>query len=197
MRFILALFLVGSAYGFEIVGPMVQFHEHAAHKATVTWLTQVGNNIPTFTTTNAQVRHTRNAEFGDLVYYITQVHLDELPTGKRCDFQLAVGDIKRAYSFRVPPMDQPDNISFVIGGDMGPGDQARSLLIEAKKLNPDFAVIGGDISYAHGNIGQAQPKVWVMWLNLWAETMTSEQGEITPLLVAIGNHEVDGGYRRS
>jgi hypothetical protein len=65
----------------------------------------------------------------------------------------------------------------------------------AAKQDPLFAVIGGDIAYAN-----ASPKLvkrWYRWLAGWKKHMVTSDGRLIPLLVAIGNHEVQGQYEQT
>lgn len=88
--------------------------------------------------------------------------------------------------------DGRDPIVFVTGGDMGTDERARTLMRLAGEQDPMFALIGGDIAYANGkleNIG-----LWDKWLSDWEELMVASDGRMIPMVLAIGNHEVDGGY---
>ncbi len=76
---------------------------------------------------------------------------------------------------------------FVDGGDMGVDEHVVPLLTIAAKQNPDFAVIGGDIAYEDKLIGF---KIWDQWLSNWEDHMVTADGRTIPLVVAIGNHEV-------
>jgi len=76
---------------------------------------------------------------------------------------------------------------FVDGGDMGVDLHVVPLLQLAAKQNPDFVVIGGDIAYQSVLSGF---KTWDKWLSNWENNMVTPDGRTVPLVVAIGNHEV-------
>ena len=88
-----------------------------------------------------------------------------------------------------------DPISFVAGGDSrlnideGPIATIESITIRKEankmvaKLNPDFVAFGGDYTFAN-----TEPE-WIQWFTDWELTYSSD-GKITPIVAAIGNHEV-------
>jgi acid phosphatase type 7 len=82
-------------------------------------------------------------------------------------------------------------LTFVSGGDMM---HTRAMVDdmneEMQKLEPDFALLGGDIAYANGVTGTR----WIDWLESWTEHAVTKDKRIIPLVVAIGNHEVRGHY---
>jgi hypothetical protein len=66
--------------------------------------------------------------------------------------------------------------------------------------DPAFAVIGGDIAYSvTGRFGFAKDNMqrWLDWLAAWKKTMVAPDGRLIPLLPAIGNHEVKGGFGKT
>ncbi len=83
-------------------------------------------------------------------------------------------------------------VRFVTGGDMGTGPAMRELLRHAAATSPQAAVIGGDVAYANGDL--AAYAAWDRWLEAWGELMVTPDGLTVPLIVAIGNHEVAGGW---
>lgn len=89
-----------------------------------------------------------------------------------------------------------------VGGDTGSGQHFRRVSEVAMEHDLDFIVIGGDIAYADGGsrdwrgtpqAGEAKRR-WVNWFNVVQETMTTDTGRVVPMVMAIGNHEVWGGY---
>jgi acid phosphatase type 7 len=100
----------------------------------------------------------------------------------------------REYSFRTLPADD-QAIRLVTGGDMGTSETARSLLAQAAASAPDLALIGGDIAYANGRL--ASWELWDSCLSNWQEFMIRPDGCQIPMVLAIGNHEVDGGFNGS
>lgn len=83
-------------------------------------------------------------------------------------------------------------LTFVTGGDMGTDPQVAKLHDQAAKFDPQFALIGGDIAYDNGTPSSAG--AWDQWLTDWEEHMVRKDGGLIPMALAIGNHEVNGGY---
>ena len=96
--------------------------------------------------------------------------------------------------FRTIPIDHRP-ICFVNGGDMGTGPELDVLMHVAAKKEPQFAVIGGDLAYA--NDAMTNFFLWDSWLDKWETNMVTPKGLTIPMVLAIGNHEVRGGYNRT
>ncbi|HAV13016.1 MAG TPA: hypothetical protein DCX06_05925, partial [Opitutae bacterium] len=92
----------------------------------------------------------------------------------------------------IPSDDSP--IRFVTGGDMGVSEDTRILLKNAATHDPMFAVIGGDIAYANGKLESVGK--WDAWLNFYTQEMVTTDGFQIPIVLAIGNHEVMGGFNK-
>ncbi|MBT7609611.1 MAG: hypothetical protein HN576_07635 [Bacteriovoracaceae bacterium] len=120
-----------------------------------------------------------------------QVELDNLQPATL--YYYVIADINGVKSkerrFRTLP-DDKSNISFITGGDMGTQGAFVPLLKLAGNTSPDFALIGGDITYGNGEIS-AWPK-WITWLQAWQENMVTKDGRDIPIVAAIGNHETSG-----
>jgi hypothetical protein len=95
------------------------------------------------------------------------------------------------WRFRTMPRDLNRPVRFVTGGDMM---HTRQKLDKANgnaaALDPDFALIVGDLAYANG----VSSHRWVDWLKSWMEKAVSPDGRLIPMVIGIGNHEVKGGY---
>lgn len=83
-------------------------------------------------------------------------------------------------------------LKFVLGGDMGTSPEVDQVSRLAAKTDPDFALIGGDIAYDDGL--PTSIRLWDTWLASWTKNMVTSQGNLIPIVAAIGNHEVLGGY---
>ncbi len=107
-------------------------------------------------------------------------------------YYFVIADAHRVRSkemkFRTLPADG-SAVRIVAGGDMGITDEALALSRQAAKANPDLAIVGGDIAYANGKLGNTE--LWDEWLQNWTDTMMTADGRLIPLIAAIGNHEVD------
>jgi len=93
----------------------------------------------------------------------------------------------REFKFHTIP--EKDPVRFVVGGDMGILPRAPLLLKRAAAQDPHFAVIGGDLAYANGKLRNA--KMWDIWLRNWESAMVTPDGAMIPMVLAIGNHEIN------
>ena len=128
--------------------------------------------------------------------FIYRTQLTELTPNTT--YYIAVGNeltgISSEVMVRTIPQDDTP-IRFVTGGDMGVSEDMRLLLKNAATHNPRFAVIGGDVAYANGRLKSI--KSWDAWLKFYTDEMVTPHGFSVPMVLAIGNHEVDGGFGRS
>src|SRR5262249_19591188 len=83
--------------------------------------------------------------------------------------------------------------TFVSGGDCGVNLHAVANNKIAAKQDPMFAMIGGDLGYDDGTKGDTA----VQFIRNYSQTMIDSQGRLIPMVTAIGNHEVVGGYNKT
>lgn len=97
------------------------------------------------------------------------------------------------YYFRTMPMKLDKPLVFAIGGDTRHRQEwLEEMNRVAMARNPEFIVWGGDLAYANGakeNLG-----LWYEWFEGNMNTLLADDGRVLPLIVCIGNHEVQGGY---
>ena len=95
--------------------------------------------------------------------------------------------------FRTLPKLMPSDFRFVTGGDMmHDRKKVDDMNQRAAKLNPWFALLGGDLAYADAN--KKNVSNWEDWLESWMlNCVRKNDGCLVPMVVAIGNHEVAGG----
>ena len=95
------------------------------------------------------------------------------------------------YLFQTPPENPTESMTFVAGGDMM---ERRDLMAATTDLialtSPAFALLGGDIAYDNGKFVNC----WFDWLDIWTSKAITPQGLSIPIVIAIGNHEVENGY---
>lgn len=102
----------------------------------------------------------------------------------------ALGTSREIKVRTIPHDDRP--LRFIAGGDLDAKHGTRELLRTAAKFSPDFVLIGGDIAYDDGRLGNLG--MWDSLLSYWTDEMVTPEGYAIPLVAAIGNHEVRGGY---
>lgn len=119
---------------------------------------------------------------------VFRAELDGLVSGTEYEFR--VGDLQKAHRFRTMPAKATNAFHFVTGGDSGIDQHAIANNKIAAKQDPMFAVIGGDIAYENGR----SPSVHLQFVRNYTKHMIDGKGRMIPLVVCLGNHEVDGGY---
>lgn len=110
-------------------------------------------------------------------------------------YEFCVGDDpKKAghiWRFKTMPATLDAPITFVAGGDMmHTRAMADAMNEQMQELDPDFAVLMGDLAYANDVVGTR----WIDWLQSWTEHSVGKQQRLIPMVISIGNHEVKGGY---
>lgn len=90
--------------------------------------------------------------------------------------------------FATSPLDLPvEGLKFVTGGDMAHTQELLNAMnAQCGRLDPYFALLGGDLAYANGSAHHR----WYWWLDSWRNHAVSPDGRIVPMVVVIGNHEV-------
>lgn len=96
------------------------------------------------------------------------------------------------WRFRTMPARLERPVRFVAGGDMlHERDHLDRMNRQAAALDPDFALLGGDLAYDNGVTATS----WIDWLGSWMSAGVAPRRRLIPIVAAIGNHEVRGGYR--
>lgn len=168
----------------------VLFHDakHGFSNPQVRWDTESRGGDPKL---YRNVMSADSWEFEDTGVNIHSVQLTALTPG--ATYYFVAGDEQGGFSperkFRTIP-DDASPLRFVVGGDMDVNETVPVLMRKAADLEPQFALIGGDIARDNGKISNF-PK-WDIWLKYWEEQMVTPQGYTVPMVLAIGNHEVRG-----
>lgn len=93
--------------------------------------------------------------------------------------------------FRTLPATMSRPLRFVAGGDMMHNrEYVDTMNKRAAELDPDFAILGGDLAYAN----DVDASRWVDWIQSWSENARGKDGRAIPMIVGIGNHEVKSGF---
>jgi hypothetical protein len=109
------------------------------------------------------------------------------------DYYFRIGRSSPIYRFQTMPAKATNTFSFISGGDVGINAAAVANNIQAARQDPMFAVIGGDHGYDNGR----QIDTSLTFLANYSKTMLDRDGRMIPMVAAIGNHEVDGGYAKT
>src|SRR5262249_17250199 len=109
------------------------------------------------------------------------------------DYQFRIGRASPVYRFRTMPAKATDAIQFVPGGDVGVTAASVATTSQAARQAPMFAVVGGDLGYDNGR----SVEISLAFLRNYSKHMVDRGGRMIPMIAAIGNHEVDGGYGKA
>src|SRR6202034_3243463 len=99
------------------------------------------------------------------------------------------------YKFRTAPQTLLRPFRFVIGGDAYQSkEDFRKMNPAIVHKNPLFAVIGGDIAYAISSnpfrLRSTSRNRWFSFLREWKEQMILPDGQVIPLVLVAGNHDI-------
>ncbi len=108
------------------------------------------------------------------------------------DYQFRIGRNSPVYRFRTMPAKATDTIHFISGGDCGVNPHAVANNVQAARQDPMFAVVGGDLGYDDGKSVATS----LAFIRNYSQHMICRDGRLIPMVVCIGNHEVDGGYNK-
>ena len=122
---------------------------------------------------------------------VYRFELRNLDAGSSYDFEVLLDGrpAGRARSFRTVPGEGP--VRLAAGGDVGAEPLSLALLAQAARQSPHLLAIGGDLAYANG-LTSNWPR-WRAWLEHVTEVLVTPGGHTVPLVLAIGNHEVNVG----
>jgi acid phosphatase type 7 len=98
--------------------------------------------------------------------------------------------------FKTMPKDLKKPLQFIMGGDINLSNIALfdETTHQAISHDPAFVLIGGDLACAASKKYKGEKcEKWIMLLSHWYACSQTAAGQLIPLLVAIGNHEVKGG----
>lgn len=118
---------------------------------------------------------------------IRRIELGGLEPGTIYRFRF--GDDSKEYGFETMPSDLSEPLRFAAGGDIfgleGGFQKMNRVVME---YDPAFIVWGGDLAYA--NADPIRTERWHEFFDVIKETLIHENGQVVPIIVAIGNHEL-------
>ena len=201
--FVLILFawIAGSASlarAQDLVGLYVTWTQDPTTTATINWVDLYPKNTNTvfYRERGTDAWQSGDAKQLEVKPSALQRRYLEL-TGLKPDTSYEFGIGKRPekpaeqWSFRTMPAELTRPVRFVSGGDMMHSRQMLDAMSdEVGKLDPDFAIFGGDLAYENG---VAASRV-VEFLLSWRQHGMTKDRRLIPVVACIGNHEVRGGY---
>jgi len=122
---------------------------------------------------------------------VFRVELTGLTPGT--EYQFGIGGRAKPLRFRTMPARLTDAFTFVSGGDCGVNPHAVANNVVAAKQDPMFALLGGDLGYDNGRSASTS----LAFQRNYSQTMIDGKGRLIPMVVCIGNHEVNGGYGKT
>jgi hypothetical protein len=124
-------------------------------------------------------------------HFIHRAYLRDLTPGTA--YEIRWSDESLPYYFRTMPENLDRPLRVMAGGDVR---HSKSWMDRMNRLalaeNPDFIVWGGDLAYADGS-----PEFihrWHQFFDSIKTTLITDNRRIVPIVVGIGNHEVQKGY---
>lgn len=121
--------------------------------------------------------------------HVNTIQLTGLLPGQTYQFRIgAANDPEKVYQFRTIP-DNAESLRFAVGGDTLATGIFDRLLGQVAARSPQFVIIGGDLAYADGDVNMYGR--WDWWFERWHSHDTTPEGMLIPLVMAIGNHEVN------
>lgn len=202
MRFFraLALVLLGlpAAFSQDLLGLYLTWQSDPTTTMTINWVDLRANSpldVHYRRIGEAAWSKATGAKFAisDTTMQGRRLELTGLKPDSNYEFNIGKPAVKpgEGWRFRTMPRDLNRPVKFVSGGDMmhtrHKVDKANA---NAASLDPDFALIVGDLAYANGVLSGR----WADWLKSWMENAVGPDRRLIPLVVGIGNHEVKGGY---
>jgi len=128
---------------------------------------------------------------------IHTVRLKNLLPDTEYTFQIEPSPLK--YTFRTAPLKLTRPLRFIIGGDLYQSPSLfRQMSHTVTSQDPLFAVLGGDIAYALGNLSLFSKKPatrWRKFLADWTEHLKTPSGRLIPFLLVAGNHDVSSYHQ--
>lgn len=167
---------------------------------TVQWITDPGHRLPDIEYWIGDDEFQRTtAATTPMVFTDRTVHTAELTglsPGEEYGFRLVgsgLGETTRDFSFRTMPADADQPLRIAIGGDIRHrAEWMEKTARQAMRFDPDFMIWGGDFAYADGkeeNLGR-----WDEFFGVLMDTLITDDGRVVPVVMGIGNHEVEGHY---
>lgn len=178
------------------------YHEKPEERITICWLVpkKEGVEVLKFHQLNDEAWHQVNAHPialpASIPYTFYRIELEGLKPDQSYEFVLP--EHKEPYLFKTLQAELNKPLRFVVGGDVYHDslDDLKKMNRTAASQNPDFVLLGGDLSYSGSRFSflSGDDGRWIDFIKSWSSTMKRGDGHLIPLVTAIGNHDVNGKY---
>lgn len=130
--------------------------------------------------------------FGSVNHWVNRVDLQGLRPGMVYEFRMD-GNLE-IWKFRTAPEKLTEALTFAEGGDVGTNPKSVIPLHQmAASWDPLFGFVGGDLSYSNAKDIHTEIRYWKQW----NAHMRAHGNRLIPMVTAIGNHEVQGGFGKT
>lgn len=195
----LPLALEGADEGFQPLGLLLTWQQDPTTTMTIDWHTPAEPQRASQLEYRQKGADSWQAAEGDARPFphtdrtVHRVELTGLQPGTTYEFRLDPAG--RTYRLETMPADLSEPVRIALGGDtMHRREDFEKTNREAMKHDPHFMVWGGDLAYADGRPDRVGR--WHDWFAAVRDTLVAEDGRVVPVVLGIGNHEVQGGYVR-
>lgn len=110
-------------------------------------------------------------------------------------YYFTIGNASRGFSpeasFETIPLENAPLV-FIEGGDWDITPEASLLAAKAGELRPHALLLGGDYPSTENLLDDYRR--WDTWLDTYSQYLKTPEGRLIPLVMALGNHEVPGGF---
>ena len=173
-----------------IAGVHTTFGRNASSEMHVSWSTPVPVSAPFIELLGTRIP-ARTMQYSGYPGYFHHVELASLPARSEIGYALGHGDAvvaATAATFRTAPT-RREAFTFTAFGDQGtdapplgqPPKQPSMNTDLARRFDPSFHLIVGDLAYANGD-----QKIWDDWF-----AMIEPMARTTPWMPTLGNHEIE------
>jgi len=178
------------------LGLLLTWQQDPTTTITIDWYTDDPNAMRTllYKAVDTEEWQSVNSDRFPFPFSDRTIHRVEL-TGLTAEstYHFRIGDEGRIRLFRTMPETTKRPIRFAAGGDVRHrADWMDRTNRRAAAYDVDFVVWGGDLAYADGREDRLYR--WFEFLDSTMNTLVTADGRVIPVLAAIGNHEVRGGY---
>jgi hypothetical protein len=182
----------------DLIGLYLMWQHDPTTTMTINWVDPYADSSDTvwyrpFESKEWTIAKARQSNVGHMTLQLRRAELTKLKPDTLYEFGIgdSTTDVSHFWRFRTLPARLERPIRFVEGGDMMHSrEMVDAMNAQMQRLDPDFAVLGGDIAYENGEYGSR----WIDWLQSWTEYSVAREQRLIPMVIGIGNHEVKGGY---